>query len=176
MRRRYWKSDKQRKDDCKRLEALKRTILHAVPGAQISADQPYREADLAVDFCEDVPPLPLESVEKIVNIFQNAGAQAKVSSIHVNGWFGNYDKLSTTRLLLQEIFNLELEIEKNSALFIGDSPNDCPMFAFFPHSVGVANILQFDNRLEHAPAWVTRQSGGFGFAEMVDTLLHSQTS
>ena len=66
--------------------------------------------------------------------------------------------------------------ERDKALFIGDSPNDCPMFAFFPHSVGVANILRFDNRLEHEPAWVTRQRGGFGFAEMVDTLLHAKTN
>jgi HAD superfamily hydrolase (TIGR01484 family) len=176
MLRRYWKSDKQRKEDRKRLKALKRTILDAVPGAQISADQPYREADLAVDFCEDVPPLPLESIEKIVTIFQNAGAQAKVSSIHVNGWFGNYNKLSMTKLLFNEIFKVSLEVEKDRALFIGDSPNDCPMFAFFPHSVGVANVLQFDNHLEYAPVWVTRQSGGFGFAEMVDTLLHANAS
>lgn len=175
MRRRYYKSEKQRQKDRKRFKALKQTILQNVPGADISADQPYREADLAVDFCEDVPPLPLASIEKVVDIFRNAGAQAKVSSIHVNGWFGNYDKLSMTKLLLKDVFNVPLDRERNQILYIGDSPNDCPMFGFFPHSVGVANILQFENRLEHEPAWVTRQSGGFGFAEMVDTLLDSDT-
>ena len=33
-------------------------ILQAVPGAAIAADQRYRETDLAIDFCEDVPRLP----------------------------------------------------------------------------------------------------------------------
>lgn len=170
MLRRYWKSDKQRKSDRRKLERLKLEILKTVPEAQISADQSYREADLAVDFCEDVPPLPTESLQKIVNIFQKAGAQAKVSSIHVNGWFGNYDKLSTTCLLFEEIFNVNLEHEKDKALFIGDSPNDCPMFAFFPHSVGVANLLDFKNQLESKPKWITEKPGGFGFAQMAEIL------
>ncbi|MBW1864929.1 MAG: HAD family hydrolase, partial [Deltaproteobacteria bacterium] len=52
-----------------------------------------------------------------------------------------------------------------------DSPNDCPMFAFFPHSVGVANILDFKGRLESEPAWITTKPGGYGFAEMADILI-----
>jgi HAD superfamily hydrolase (TIGR01484 family) len=171
MLRRYWKTEKLRKEDRQKLNALKSEILRTVPGAKISADQPYREADLAVDFCEDVSPLPTKSIEKIVNIFQKAGAQAKVSSIHVNGWFGNYDKLSMTRLLFKEIFHVNLEPENDKALFIGDSPNDCPMFAFFPHSVGVANVLNFKNQLDHEPAWITEKPGGYGFAQMAEILI-----
>ena len=45
------------------------------------------------------------------------------------------------------------------------------MFQFFPHSVGVANILQFKEKITHKPAWVTQQEGGYGFAEMVDLIL-----
>jgi HAD superfamily hydrolase (TIGR01484 family) len=171
MLRRYWKSESQRKEDRRKLDRLKTKILRSVPGVRISADQSYRDADLAIDFCEDVPPLSTEAIEKIVNIFHKAGAQAKVSSIHVNGWFGNYDKLSMTRLLLKEIFNVNLDIEKDTALFIGDSPNDCPMFAFFPHSVGVANVLNFKNRLDHAPVWITEKPGGYGFAQLAEILL-----
>jgi len=171
MIRRYWKSDNQRKKDRRKLETLKSKILCAVPAARISADQPYREADLAIDFCEDVAPLPPESVEKIADIFHDAGAQAKISSIHVNGWFGNYDKLSMTHLLFQEIFNLDLTVEKDTVLFIGDSPNDCPMFAFFSHSVGVANMMHFLHSLDPEPSWVTEKHGGYGFAEMTHILL-----
>jgi len=171
MMRRYWKTDEARRTDRKKLEALSKKILQEVPGCAISADQAYREADLAVDFCEDVPSLPQESIDAIVRLFQEAGANAKPSSIHVNGWFGDYDKLSMTKMLLEEVFHTPMEKAVDRVLYIGDSPNDCPMFAIFPHSVGVANVLDFKGRLPHEPAWVTEKEGGYGFAEMVDNLL-----
>ena len=65
MRRCYVRSEEQRREDQKKLAKLKKEILQRVPGSAISADQTYREADLAVDFCEDVAPLPNESVLKI---------------------------------------------------------------------------------------------------------------
>jgi HAD superfamily hydrolase (TIGR01484 family) len=171
MVRRYFKPEAERRADRLRLEELKREILNKIPGANVSADQPYREADLAIDYCEDIPALPAEAVDQIVSLFDQAGAMAKVSSIHVNGWFGEYDKLTMTRFLFEEVFRENLEDVKQEVIYIGDSPNDAPMFAFFPNSVGVANVLQFEGRMPCNPAWITRSEGGYGFAEMVDTLL-----
>lgn len=167
MIRRYWKTAAEREADRARLEMLKTQILKNVPGCAVSADQAYREADLAIDFCEDVPPLAPQQIAAIVDLFEAAGAHAKVSSIHVNGWFGDYDKLAMTRLLFQETCDLAIDENRERILFIGDSPNDSPMFAFFPHSVGVANVLEFKDQLTSAPAWVTTRKGGHGFAEMV---------
>ena len=96
MVRRYWKTDDERRKDRVRLDRIQQAILEAIPGCRVSADQPYREADLAIDFCEDVPALPMTEVEKIVAYFEQGGARAKISSIHVNGWFGDYDKLAMT--------------------------------------------------------------------------------
>jgi len=171
MIRRYWKTTAERDLDRERLEALKMQILENVPGCAVSADQAYREADLAIDFCEDVPPLSPDRIAAIVSLFEAAGAHAKVSSIHVNGWFGEYDKLAMTRILFQEHLHHDIDGERESILFIGDSPNDSPMFRFFPHSVGVANVLEFKDQLAAAPAWVTTREGGHGFAEMVAHLL-----
>ena len=171
MRRRYFRSDAQRKADRQNLENLKLEILKKIPGCRISADQTYREADLAIDYCEDVSPLPMEDVDQIVGLFEAAGARAKISSIHVNGWFGEYDKLTMTRLLFEEVFKADLEAAKADVIFIGDSPNDAPMFELFPHAVGVANISRFKEKITHKPAWVTRQEGGHGFAEMVNVLV-----
>jgi HAD superfamily hydrolase (TIGR01484 family) len=171
MQRRYFKSDKQRSADRQKLEKLKIEILKRIRGCCVSADQAYREADLAIDYCEDIPRLPMEDVDRIVRLFEAAGARAKISSIHVNGWFGEYDKLTMTRMLFEEIFKVNLENAIETIIFIGDSPNDVPMFRFFPHSVGVANVLQFKDKITDKPAWVTRQEGGYGFAEMVDRLL-----
>ncbi|MCW8860424.1 MAG: HAD-IIB family hydrolase [Deltaproteobacteria bacterium] len=174
MIRRYWDSEAVRQKNRHRLSALSDKILATVSGTKTSADQSYRETDLAIDFCEDVPPLPLGEVNRIVALFRQAGARAKVSSIHVNGWFGEYDKLAMTRILFQEIFNQELERRKQQVIFVGDSPNDVPMFRFFPHSVGVANITQFTDQLSAQPDWITEQAGGFGFAELVDRILKAK--
>ena len=171
MIRRYYKTEKQRSNDRKKLEKIKQEILQKIPGCRVSADQAYREADLAIDFCEDVPSIPMEDVEKIVRCFKRAGAQAKISSIHVNGWFGDYDKLTMTHLFFKEVFRSDLDKIKEQVVFTGDSPNDVPMFDYFPHSVGVANIVRFKKTIDHKPAWVTENEGGYGFAEMVKTLL-----
>jgi len=171
MHRRYFKDAPQRQADAKRLKELERRILAEVPGVAVSADQSYREADLAIDFCEDVPALPMEAARRVKDIFEQAGAQAKISSIHVNGWFGEYDKLSMTRLFFREVFGQELDAIRESVVFSGDSPNDAPMFAYFPNSVGVANVMDFGDELDAAPAWVTRARGGEGFAELAAALL-----
>ena len=171
MTRRYYKTEKERKQDREKLEKIKQEILIKIPGCRVSADQAYREADLAIDFCEDVSPLPIKDINQIVRLFNKAGAQAKISSIHVNGWFGDYDKLSMTQLLFAEVFKVNLDKIKQRVVFTGDSPNDSPMFSYFPHSVGVANVLHFKERMDCNPAWITKKEGGLGFAEMVDILL-----
>jgi len=168
---RFLKSDFQRVADRQQLEALKTKILAAVPGAGVASDQLYREADLAIDFCEDVPPLTEEEVAKVVALFEVEGATAKISSIHVNGWFGDYDKLSMTRTMLSEAFSIDLDDEKDRFVFVGDSPNDAPMFGFFPHAVAVANIKDFAAQMDVHPTYVTRQRAGAGFVEVAEFLL-----
>jgi HAD superfamily hydrolase (TIGR01484 family) len=176
LSRRYAKSETERSADRERLNGIRDKILKAVPGAAIASDQAYREADLAVDFCEDVKPLPNEAIDKIVGIFRQHGATAKVSSIHVNGWFGRYDKLSMSRLFLKESFDLDMESKREQIIFVGDSPNDAPMFGFFPNAIGVANVLRFADSLPAKPAWVTAASGGAGFAEFAEFLLDAKKS
>ena len=146
-------------------------IVKAVPGAKLSADQHYRETDLAIDYCEDVPRLAPAAVENIVTLMQQEGLTAKVSSIHVNGWFGDHDKLSMTKTLMRACFSIDLDARKDEFVFAGDSPNDAPMFAFFPHAVGVANIAAFNDQLAALPAYVTTAASGAGFCELADFLL-----
>lgn len=171
MIRRYAKSAEERQQDQRKLDAIREAVLAEVPGAAVAADQSYREADLAIDFCEDVPPLAQESVARIVSIFERFGATAKVSSIHVNGWFGTYDKLTTSCRFLREELDLDADAAAETIVFVGDSPNDAPMFGFFPNAVGVANVLRFKDALSAAPRWVTSQPSARGFAELADLLL-----
>jgi HAD superfamily hydrolase (TIGR01484 family) len=171
MRRAYADDAASRARNRERLDAIGKEIVGAVPGCAIAADQSYREADLAIDYREDVAPLAREAVERIVALMQARGLTAKVSSIHVNGWFGAYDKLTMTRRLMRDEFGVDLDTARTAYAFVGDSPNDAPMFAFFPHSVGVANVRDFASRLAHEPKYVTAANAGAGFREVVDGLL-----
>jgi HAD superfamily hydrolase (TIGR01484 family) len=157
-----------------RLEAIGRRILAEVPGCALASDQPYRETDLAIDYCEDVPPLPLAAAARIAGLMREAGLHAKISSIHVNGWFGDYDKLGMTRLLFAERFGWDLERRNAEAVFAGDSPNDAPMFAFFARSVGMANLRRFDALAFERPKFIAAAAAGAGFAELASHLLRGR--
>jgi HAD superfamily hydrolase (TIGR01484 family) len=156
-----------------RLKAIGQRILAAVPGCALASDQPYRETDLAIDYCEDVPPLPLAAAERIAALMREAGLHAKISSIHVNGWFGGYDKLAMTRRLFTERFGWDLVTRNREIVFAGDSPNDAPMFAFFANSVGVANVSRFDSLAFERPKYVAGAESGAGFAELAQHLLRA---
>jgi HAD superfamily hydrolase (TIGR01484 family) len=171
LRKRYVASVAERAANRRRLAEIGESILREVPGAALASDQPYRESDLAIDFCEDVPRLPDEAIDRIMALMRTAGMTAKMSSIHVNGWFGAYDKLAMTRRLLRDEFGIDLDADRDRFIFVGDSPNDAPMFEFFPYAVGVANVRKFAGRLGSLPAYVTECESGAGFAELVGHLL-----
>ena len=171
MKRDYRRSAEERAGDRDRLDAIAKDVLATVPGTAIAADQDYRSADLAIDYCEDVPPLDHVAAQKVVDIFERHGAIAKISSIHVNGWFGRYDKLSTSQMLLRDAFGLDTDGGRDRIVFVGDSPNDAPMFGHFPNAVGVANVRDFAGRMAHLPGYVTTARGGAGFAEFAQHLL-----
>jgi hydroxymethylpyrimidine pyrophosphatase-like HAD family hydrolase len=173
MTRHFWLSAEEREAARQRLDRLGDEIIAAVPGARIAADQSYRVADLAIDHAEDTGPLTTPEVDRIIALMQAAGASAKTSSIHVNGWFGDWDKLAMTRRLFCEIYGMDLDRDRDrdAVAFIGDSPNDEPMFGFFPHSVAVANIRSYLPRLQSRPAYVTEAEAGDGFVEFAAMLL-----
>ncbi|MGZ3792241.1 MAG: HAD family hydrolase [Bdellovibrio sp.] len=174
MQRHFFFDDKIQKQNRAKLQVIEKEILEKVPGADLASDQFCRLMDLAIDFCEDVPALPKDQVQKIVSIFQSHGAQAKVSSIHVNGWFGNYDKLTMSLQFLQNEFGVSAEQAKDVCGFSGDSPNDEPMFTYFPHSFAVANISKFIDQIKNKPSYITSKNGGLGFTEIAAAILSNR--
>ena len=114
----YAQSVEERRANTERLWTIARRVLKDFPGTAIASDQAYREIDVAIDFCEDVPPLPLATAQKIAEAFHAEGAAAKVSSIHVNAWFGAHDKLTMSRRFLSEAFDIRCrkEISKQSPI------------------------------------------------------------
>ena len=174
--RRYLYDSDERIAFRRRLSDIRDRILDEVPGAAIASDQPWREYDLAIDFCEDVEPLPGKQVLRIKEMFEEAGAHAKISSIHVNGWYGDFDKLSTARLWAHERLGVDLDAEPDRFVYCGDSPNDEPMFGFFPLSFGMANIKPFTQMMQQLPAFVTAKPCGAGFTQVVDSILRARAS
>jgi len=152
-----------------RLEDVKRKVLRCVPAARIAEDQFCRLFDLAIDYSEQAPPLDIKEAEKIQRACELEGARAKISSIHVNAWFGSYDKLSMTMVFFHAMYP-QCRL-KDEAMFVGDSPNDEPMFSFFPLSCGVSNIEPYFGNMKVKPAFITEKKGGYGFAELTDTIL-----
>ncbi len=160
-----------------RTTELGKKILARYPFAKWASDQAYREFDLAIDVCEDVKPWLPEHVAGLLKLCAAEGAHAKLSSVHVNAWFGDYDKCGGMTNWL-DYGAPGIEGGKAPAwsewLFIGDSPNDEPMFKAFDFSVGVANLRAYLPKLEHPPKWITAAESGAGFAEMAAKLIQAK--
>lgn len=168
LQRRFVQPEDERVANRARLAAVREAVLREVPGCAIASDQPYRELDLAVDFCEDVPRMGEDAIDRIVAVFDRFGATSKVSSIHVNGWFGAFDKLTGFERLAAD---LGVPADPTRWAYVGDSANDAPMFARFPVSVGVANVDAFLSRIPRWPKYRAAGEGGHGFAEIVERVL-----
>lgn len=188
---RYWKNGRLNKEDKERplcmywhpsgysheappeinveKDKAKEVILKEFPRAQVASDQDFRLYDLAIDFAEEInPPLPFPVAEEIKKKFESFGATAKVSSIHVNGWWGSFSKGSALTFLSQHIYDFSLE---KNLIFVGDSPNDSSLFEETACSIGVANLLDFDGKVEFTkPQFITKKERSQGALEIISKL------
>lgn len=150
-------------------------IEATVPGARRATDSAGRECDIAIDHSEFTT-LSQDAIDQCVAIMRAAGMNATVSSIHINGWFGDHNKLEGARWITRILFGRDLDQEIDRWVYVGDSTNDQLMFQHFPHSVGVANIARFVPQLQHLPRYVTRGERGAGFAEVARAVLAGHRS
>jgi len=176
MRRVSLIAEEERKKGREKLERVRERVLQEVPASRIAADQQFRITDLAIDFCEDVvPPLSENEIDRICSIIEEEGATYKISSIHINCWYGSFDKVSgVSRFLAEREQDLDSIEVQDSIAFIGDSPNDEPMFRAVRYSIAVANIRTFLDRLSHLPAYITEKPSAAGFSEAVQTILNKR--
>mgnify|MGYP002336340259 CR=1 FL=1 len=166
----YAQDEATRSRNAERLRAVAARVLREVPGATLARDSAGRVTDIAVDHREFTH-LDEDAVARVVALMQREGMNATVSSIHVNGWYGDHTKLSGARWMLRRLWGRELDAEIDRWLYVGDSTNDEAMFAAFPLSVGVANLLDFAERLRQWPAFITTLDRGRGFVEVAEALL-----
>ena len=166
----YQQDEATRRRNFARMQAVAQHVLAAVPGATLSQDSGGRETDIAIDHSEFVHLAP-EQIAHAVQLLHAAGMNATVSSIHINAWFGEHNKLSGARWIVRELFGRDLDAELTRWVYVGDSTNDQLMFAHFENSMGVANIRRFEAELSHKPRFITPSERGAGFAEVAQRLL-----
>lgn len=164
-----------RRANFQRLQAVARHILAELPQARLAQDSAGRETDIAIDHSEHAR-LDEADTARVLRLMHEAGLNASVSSIHINGWIGDHDKLEGARWILRERLGRDLEGERAHWVFVGDSTNDARMFGHFPHSVGVANVARFWHQLSHTPRYLTRGERGAGFAEVASAVLAARTT
>jgi len=157
-----------------RLQAAAQRILGDMPQTRLATDSPGRETDIAIDHSEFAH-LGDAEIAQVVKLMRAEGLNATVSSIHINGWIGEHDKLAGARWIVRSRLGRDLDAELGRWVYVGDSTNDAPMFGHFEHSVGVANVARFWDLLSHHPRYVTPSERGAGFAEVVKALLDART-
>ncbi len=170
IRTEFAQDDDTRARNAERLQQTARRVLREVPGTSLAHDSAGRMTDIAIDHSE-LARLSQAQIDAVVQVMQRAGMNATVSSIHINGWYGDHTKLSGARWSVQRLLGRTLDQELDRWVYVGDSTNDQLMFGHMPLSVGVANLMDFSARLHTWPTYLTQAARGAGFAEVATTLL-----
>jgi HAD superfamily hydrolase (TIGR01484 family) len=170
MRKIYQQGTATRKANFIRMQQVLSRIEREVPGACRARDSNGRETDIAIDHSEFTH-LPQAQINAVGHLLQSEGMTATVSSIHINGWYGDHDKFAGARWIVRELWSRDLLAELDHWVYAGDSTNDQVMFRHFEHSVGVANIRNFEAQLTHPPRYIAQAERGAGFAEVARHLL-----
>ncbi|MDB5856711.1 MAG: hypothetical protein JWQ76_400 [Ramlibacter sp.] len=173
LRKTYVQDEALRAANYARMQQVAERIVREIPGATLSRDSTGRETDIAIDHSEHTH-LPPAAIARVVDVMRQEGMNATVSSIHVNGWYGDHNKLAGARWVVRELLQRELDDEIERWVYVGDSTNDVLMFEHFPHSVGVANIRRFEDQLAFKPRYVTQGERGAGFAEVARAILEAR--
>jgi HAD superfamily hydrolase (TIGR01484 family) len=173
LRKLYQQPEAERAANFARMQQVLARIEREIPGARRAQDSAGRETDIAIDHSEFTA-LPQARIDEVVALMRAEGMNATVSSIHVNGWYGDHHKLSGARWIARTLLDVDLDRQLGRWAYVGDSTNDVLMFERFPHGIGVANIARFADKLSHPPAYVTRGERGAGFAEVARAILDAR--
>jgi HAD superfamily hydrolase (TIGR01484 family) len=153
-----------------KMQRIAKYVMKEIPGTVMAQDSPDRETDIAFDHSE-FHTLTTEQIQQVVQLLQQKGMTATVSSIHINAWLGDHNKWHGAQWILKELTGRDLKQELDQWVYVGDSTNDQVMFEHFSQSMGVANIRRFERHLKHLPHYITQKERGAGFAEVAQGIL-----
>lgn len=161
----HLKAPKEVESDLEKLKSLANQLNSKFPDISFTQDQDFRITDVALDIGQAVQ-VDFSDAKRATQWLKEKGVNAKLSSIHINTWIGDYNK-ATGALAWLKAHNISLE----ETAFIGDSSNDEAMFQAIPLSIGVANVERFLPTLTHKPNYITQEKGGLGFVELANSLV-----
>ena len=138
-----------------------------VPHIQESADNRFRITDWTFDIGE----LSEAELQQLSDRCQQQGWGFTYSTVQCHILPLEQNKAAGLLQVLRQQFS---DISVDQLITIGDSPNDESLFdaCFFPHSVGVANIGHYVDRLTHKPIYITQAEEAEGFCELARSLLN----
>jgi HAD superfamily hydrolase (TIGR01484 family) len=148
------------------LAALFQTLQSQFPQIRETADNRFR----LTDWTFDVAGLTVADLETLRQMCGDAGWGFTYSTIQCHIKKVEQEKARGLWHVLHQQFP---DLEPNQVLTLGDSLNDESLFdpLHFPLSVGVANVRDYCDRLQHQPRYITTQPEGKGFAELVELLI-----
>lgn len=170
LQKRYQQDLGTRTANYARMQQVLARIEREMPGVVRATDSAGRECDIAIDHSEFTQ-LSQAQIDEVVQRMRDEGMHATVSSIHINGWYGDHNKLVGARWIVRELWERDLDAETDRWAYVGDSTNDQLMFKTFAHSIGVANVARFVPQLKDLPRYVTQGERGAGFAEVATAVL-----
>jgi HAD superfamily hydrolase (TIGR01484 family) len=169
----YFCSEEERARQALLLDRIREEVARAMPQVRISSDNRARRCDLAFDIGELVS-LPRPEIDALVSLIEGFGASCSVSTVHAHAVPGPWNKARGVGRALGDALAIDLDAELDQWVFVGDSGNDAEAFAYFPKSVGVANVRSHLDRLPVPPRYVTDAERGDGFAELADHLMEGR--
>ncbi len=161
----YFYAEAERAEQAVLLDAIRRKAETDMPQVQTTRDHRHRRCDLAFDVGEFAS-LPQGQIDALGALIERMGAGCSVSTVHAHAVPGAWDKAKGVARALDEVLGIDLGAELERWVFVGDSGNDAAAFAYFPKSVGVANVREHLDRLPVPPRYITDSDRGRGFAEL----------
>ncbi len=172
----YFDDAQTRKDGQLRREGALARMRAELPSLELASDARVREIDLAGDIAEHAR-VPESIIARASEVLRAVGLRTTRSSIHLHGTYSTADKGKMCARVAHELWGETEDEVRERYLFVGDSPNDAPAFAFFRHTIGVANVRAHEAVLANVSAlpWaVTKEAAGLGFAELIAKLLDAR--
>ena len=90
-----------------RLRDIAARVAAEVPGVELSRDSAGRETDIAFDYAEFARHSP-ETVQQVLAVLEREGLQTTVSSIHIHGCFGDFNKWQGANWIVRELLGRDL--------------------------------------------------------------------
>lgn len=149
----------------------RRRLIEYTAAYPFSSDQFARVFDIAYDKAK----MSGGEVKALKNILTLYGATYSESSIHINAYFGRYDKKSSLKFFLPQVLGISEEEYLEKGIYVGDSFNDEPLFSYFPLSVGMHTVEDKRASFKKLPTYITEGTSGSGWVEIASSLTNEET-